>query len=411
MTDTAPVSSAHRNPATHRSGTRRSRIEAVDPDTATRVRHLGAVARRGLAHMYSGTGFPQTTRAIRTPAGTTLRNESHSPRYTAIAALGLDRLTTDMQQRILQGDTADDLVPRALDAARGNPDTGVLALALWAAGEIRGSADAAVLDDLRRRCSTDAPMLTVDCAWALTAALAVRDHADTDDMITLLTRRLLAGQGPGALFPHVLPSPGGRRTFDAKTTWRRHVGSFADQVYPLQALARTSAATGAPGALAAANTTAARICEVQGAAGQWWWHYDSRTPQAARSVVERYPVYSVHQHAMAPMALFDLFECGGQDHLDAVQSGVDWLFTHPETMSDLVCDDHDVVWRKVGRREPRKAVRSLSAATTAVRPGLVLPGLDRIFPPGPIDHECRPYELGWLLYAWSPGPDAGERDA
>ena len=23
-----------------------------------------------------------------------------------------------------------------------------------------------------------------------------------------------------------------------------------------------------------------------------------------------------------------------------------------------------------------------------------------MFPPGPIDYECRPYELGWLLYAW-----------
>jgi hypothetical protein len=26
--------------------------------------------------------------------------------------------------------------------------------------------------------------------------------------------------------------------------------------------------------------------------------------------------------------------------------------------------------------------------------------LDRVCPPGVIDYECRPYELGWLLYAW-----------
>jgi len=25
-------------------------------------------------------------------------------------------------------------------------------------------------------------------------------------------------------------------------------------------------------------------------------------------------------------------------------------------------------------------------------------------PPGRVDYECRPYELGWLLYAWGPGP-------
>ena len=26
--------------------------------------------------------------------------------------------------------------------------------------------------------------------------------------------------------------------------------------------------------------------------------------------------------------------------------------------------------------------------------------LDRVYPPGVVDHECRPYELGWLLYTW-----------
>jgi hypothetical protein len=30
--------------------------------------------------------------------------------------------------------------------------------------------------------------------------------------------------------------------------------------------------------------------------------------------------------------------------------------------------------------------------------------LDRMFPPGVVDHECRPYELGWLLVAWLPPP-------
>ncbi|WP_407443752.1 hypothetical protein [Rhodococcus sp. (in: high G+C Gram-positive bacteria)] len=411
MTDTAPVSSVHRNRAPDRTGDRRSRIEAVDVETASRVRHLGALARRGLAGMYSGIDFPQTMRAVRTPSGTALHPEGHSPRYTAIAALGIGRLPTDIQRHILRGGTADDLVTSVLATAHDHHDTGVLALALWAAGEVRGSADPQVLEELRRRCTSGEPMLTVDCAWALTAAVSVRDRADTDDLIVLLAERLLAAQGPGGLFPHSLSSGPRHRIRDMKQIGRHHVGSFADQVYPLQALARTAAAVGDTDALEAANATASRICAVQGSAGQWWWHYDSRTRSAARSVVERYPVYSVHQHAMAPMALFDLRECGGDDHISAVESGVDWLFTHPESSADLVCDDRNVVWRKVGRREPRKAVRSLSAVTTAARPGLVLPGLDRAFPPGPVDNECRPYELGWLLYAWHPGSDAGESDA
>jgi hypothetical protein len=125
-------------------------------------------------------------------------------------------------------------------------------------------------------------------------------------------------------------------------------------------------------------------------------------------VVERYPVYSVHQHAMAPMVLLDLWEAGGADHRRAVARGLEWLRTHPETLDELVSERHGLVWRKVGRREPRKTARAAGALTTSMRPGLRLPGLDRLLPPGPIDHECRPYELGWLLYAWLPTGDPDE---
>jgi hypothetical protein len=65
-------------------------------------------------------------------------------------------------------------------------------------------------------------------------------------------------------------------------------------------------------------------------------------------------------------------------------------------------DELGVVWRKVGRREPSKLVRSARSAASASRPGLRLPWLDVVFPPGPVDRECRPFELGWLLYAWQP---------
>ena len=38
---------------------------------------------------------------------------------------------------------------------------------------------------------------------------------------------------------------------------------------------------------------------------------------------------------------------------------------------------------------------------TMNRPGARIPFLESLLPPGPIDYECRPHELGWLLYAWS----------
>ena len=71
-----------------------------------------------------------------------------------------------------------------------------------------------------------------------------------------------------------------------------------------------------------------------------------------------------------------------------------------ESLEDLVSPRHSMIWRKVGRTEPPKAARAIGAAVTSLRPGTQVPGLDALLPPGAVDHECRPYELGWLLYAW-----------
>ena len=118
-------------------------------------------------------------------------------------------------------------------------------------------------------------------------------------------------------------------------------------------------------------------------------------------MVEGYPVYSVHQHAMAPMALLDLADAGGQRHLEAICRGLRWLARPSETSEDLVLDEPPIIWRKVARADHRKMVRGLRAASTRLRPGMRLSlALDRVFPPGAVDHECRPYELGWLLLAW-----------
>jgi hypothetical protein len=62
----------------------------------------------------------------------------------------------------------------------------------------------------------------------------------------------------------------------------------------------------------------------------------------------------------------------------------------------------------VGRREPRKMARGVRAVSTRVAPSRETPGLERLLPPGAVDHECRPYELGWLLYAWLPAGDCDE---
>lgn len=374
------------------------RLQALgnrSPHMLARVEEFIDLSKRGLPRMYREGGFVHTVRAVQPvvderPARWRMRLEGDNLRYTTKVALGLSLVEADVQREILGGDLAADLALRTVARAEKIfDDPGVLALAAWAAAEAAGHHADHLFTRLGILLASESPIATVDCAWTLIAALAAAHLADTSEIASAAKRKLLVGQGPSGLFPHMLPAASSGRL-------RAHVGSFADQVYSIQGLARASVAHDDVAALAAANACAEKLCALQGPAGQWWWHYDAR----AGSVVEGYPVYSVHQHGMGPMALLDLREAGGHDRLRNVISGLAWFERHPEISTSVVCEDENVIWRKVGRREPRKAVRTISALTTAARAGTHLPGLDALFPPNRLDRECRPYELGWLLYAW-----------
>jgi hypothetical protein len=355
--------------------------------TRVTTQDLVAIALRGLAAggLTPDGQMPYTLRGVAGPDGPQVRPEGHSLRYTAIVALGLGRQPEDIQRDVLGGPDAAELALSCLTFAATSRDPGAVAISLWAAGEVAGATDETLatrlLEAIRRP-----SVATVDCSWAVVAGLAMPEGATASSLVDEASAKLKVNQGPKGTFPHALPRPGGLRG---------HVGSFADQIYPIQALVRVAARTGDSSAMEAAEKTARRIVELQGTSGQWWWHYDARTGD----VVERFPVYSVHQHGMAPMVLSELADAGGTDHREAVQSGFDWLGTHPECVEPLVAPSLGVVWRKVGRREPYKASRAAGALASRVRPGARVPFIDHIWPAGRVDYECRPYELGWLLYA------------
>lgn len=381
------------------------RVQAIDgmPDRASiapEIDRLTGLALRALPAMYrtDQRAFVQTVR--KDPAAPNgLRQEGSNLRYAAIAALGLAWVAEDSQRAVLAGATAAELARRVSElAADPATDLGAVALACWARAEIAGELAGPLYDRLVREVRDGTPQPTVDFSWTLTALLAAAELGEFAEPARLAADRLLAAQGGGGIWGHHLPR-------QALARYRAHVGCFADQVYPIQALARYAKATGDQRALVAANRCADRIVALQGAAGQWWWHYDARTGE----LVEGFPVYSVHQHAMAPMALFDLLEAGGNDHRNAISDGVGWLRRHPESAAPLVDPETGAIWRKIGRTEPRKATRSLRAVSTSISPRWKLSVLDSVFKPGAVDYECRPYELGWLLYAWLSGGISGTR--
>lgn len=369
------------------------RIMMLSPafaEARTRLPELCDLAVTGLGRMaVNGLHFPQTMRSIGNRDSTGTEPEGDNLRYTINVAQGLAWTPIADQRSILGGQSAVDLAVSCISRAARSEEIGAIALAAWAAAETAGVFAKELFDLLEQHLRVGATVETVPCAWTLTAALAGRHLGNTRDLQKLAADRLLDSQSVHGLFPHVTPL--------AKAGWgRSHVGCFADQVYPIQALARLAYLDRDLRALRAANACAARIVALQGKAGQWWWHYDTRDG----SVVEGYPVYSVHQHAMAPMALLDLQEAGGTDYRAAVAKGLRWIDERPETKEPMVSVADGVIWRKVGRSEPPKFVRTISAATTAIKTGWHLPGLDVTMPPGKVDRECRPYEFGWMLYAW-----------
>lgn len=360
------------------------------------VRPLLDLAPRGLRTAALANGeFAQTVRGVAGTDGVAIHVEGSNLRYAAMAALGLSRVSEDQQRQVLNGASAQEYAVRIAQTAATSSDPGAIALCAWAAAEVSQHYDEALFDLVKELLSADVSLPTMVVAWMVTAAVAAAPFEDTAAVVEAGVERLLEGLSASGIYTHGLPAT-------SEPWWRAHVGSFADQIYPVQALARAGALFGRDDWIQSANLTADAICRLQGDHGQWWWHYDVRDG----SVIEKYPVYSVHQHAMAPMALFDLLEAGGDDHTGEISLGLTWLDTHPEVVEELVSHRWGLIWRKVGRREPRKTVRGAQAVVSMRRPGARVAGVDQLFRPEVVDHECRPYELGWLLYAWLADPSA-----
>ncbi|MER7515391.1 hypothetical protein [Streptomyces sp. NPDC126499] len=367
-------------------------------DLATR---LLTVAERGLPRMLlpEGTGFVFTRAARSTGDGSwSLEQRGTSVRYAAITALGARFLPADRQRAVLGGRTAEEFTGLLIERLPGVRNLGDAALVAWAAAETAHPKLSDALDRVTALDPPGRPRYTVEAAWVLSALAAARATLDVEDRLKAARDRLLRARiDGGPLFPHA--------TGPGLTPWyRAHIGCFADQTYPLQALARAHASGDDPEALAAADACATRICALQGDGGQWWWHYDARRG----TVVEGYPVYSVHQHAMAPTALLDLAEAGGTDFAEPVRRGLRWMTEVPELAGTgaeepMIHDDLGVTWRKVHRGDPKKAVRAARGLTTRVLPGARLRPLDVVFRPTAVDRECRPYEFGWMLFAWLGG--------
>jgi hypothetical protein len=144
-----------------------------------------------------------------------------------------------------------------------------------------------------------------------------------------------------------------------------------------------------------ARATGERLLSHQHPLGQWGWHYNARTG----ALVDLYPVYSVHQDGMAPLALLPLERALGVCATPAVARGVDWLFGRNELGEQLVDDERGVIWRSIRRRKQVRPVVYPLKAASLLRITRWLDLGARVAPESwlEVDRECRPYHLGFCL--------------
>jgi hypothetical protein len=361
---------------------------------------------RGLQGMFDPERQRFCFRAVRNDGGIRLEGESGRltaiclRRYTMICLLGLSRWERSGERSPVDVQKA---LSSLLSSTEEIDSIGDLGLLLWLCAvaapdrlprvwsERRaGDALSRLPDALRGE--------TVALSWFLSgishAALAgVPGVPGLGELAEGTCRALLRNYGGKGIFRHM-------RGSSLAGLLRGRWGCFADQVYPIYALSGYHRAFGRGNALRVASETAEAICRFQGPLGQWWWHYDAETGR----MVGKYPVYSVHQDGMAPMALHALEEVSGRSFRGEIRKGLQWIAGRNELSTDLIDPSRNVIWRNIHRNRYKLYASEMASIFFPQR-------REKQYADLKVLYECWSYHLGWLLYAFSnatSGWSAGE---
>ena len=339
--------------------------------------------------MFDGQNQLFCNRLVRTRKG--LEREGLSPRYTLMTLMGLRQGESFGLRNPFN---AQAILNNLLKDTNWLDNIGDLGLLLWACALIAPERYEGIYRNLnvaealgRYRLAIQG--YTMEMAWflaglshgALAGLRCISGLAGLAERSYGIVRK---NQGRNGIFGHRAAGTG------IAGALRDRLGSFADQVYPIYAFSKFSSAFAHEEALNRAQICAETICSAQGPLGQWWWHYDSN----AGRVVGKYPVYSVHQDAMAPMALFALGEASSQDYDVPIFKGLAWIYGQNELNINLCEESASIVWRCIHRPKPA-AYLDRVASLFGFGPLCTVPNDLRV------TFEDRPYHFGWVLYAFA----------
>ena len=313
-----------------------------------------------------------------------------SRRHTIIALLGLHRLAESGVAQPFDLASVRDAVLAETNWVRGVADLGLLTwfTAEFVPDRLRGLFNEFDFDRVLETCVDGHQARTTGLAWflagiaqaRLASPLALPDLSD----VALATYRLLQdSQGESGVFGHCTCPGFLRQAFSCR------FGTFGDQIHSIYALTAFARAFQIEEPLASALCCANSMCALQGEMGQWWFLYDK---QACR-VVNRYPVYSLHQGGTAPVGLLALGEATGQSFHESIYRGLSWMTGANELGEDLRSLERGLVGDSI---RPKSRTAKYWEAALSFFGVSRKPQADALR----IRYEARPDHFGWSLYAF-----------
>jgi hypothetical protein len=367
-------------------------------EVETRMRELAGIALRVLPQMYDEQSNLFSQKALLRDGR--LVNRGQNAYYSAASMVGILAQPAVSPETVVPVGKALDALQAACDSDHGGP---LLSTTLWAgalAGDPRAARLVASLDESLVVEQAESAALGQVLRGLVAGADAFPDVRDAAlDLGQRCAAELLGRHSARSRVFRAMPGrPSGLRTIlGARIT------SFASQVYPLLGLASLCSCRGETPPLAL-RQTAEHLVEAQGPLGQWWWLY---SPSNA-TVLEGYPVYSVHQDGMAFMGLVPVEQLGEGSYREALALGLDWLDERNELSIPLVTEEPPFICRNIQR------VGSDADAAFGISRGNLARAVARSWHPGSVSdqtevapeeleplRECRSYHLGWLLYAYA----------
>jgi teichuronic acid biosynthesis glycosyltransferase TuaC len=383
-----PVVSCRFSTERKRAGERETRkerdAEIRSMDVSSRIRNLISFSVRALPQMIlpSSLFCYERIKGRRSPRGVSVR-------YSLMVLLGLTRAMEAGHSTTL----AVDKIFRAVLSQRVQEfGVGDLGLCLWVDSQLKGENNGSLLQKLRAKIDAQGgwdTCLGMEMAWAIAGAVSAARRSGSASAVALLKEGVASACG------YHLASSDLLYHFGRSVSKRSRFPNFATQIYNVHALSCAAQMLEDDRPLKVARGIADKLLALQLPDGGWPWLYDARRG----SVVERYEIYSVHQDAMAPMALLKLSEvCGDPKYARAALIGLEWLYSNNELHCHMIDEEEGLILRSIRRREP------LSKVMLGVNTGLAILGAPGDAGKGwflEINPTCRPYGLGWVLFAWS----------